>query len=60
MPKVVITPDGRGYDVSVYVDGAKVQTAWAYNESQANEKANIMADYYRDENGQRADIARVL
>ena len=42
--------------ISVYENGEKIQTTWAGNQRMAWQKADIFADYYRDLNGQRADI----
>jgi len=56
MANVIITKEANGWDISVYEDGKKAKTAWAANRDQAIGKAEILGDYYRDDNGQRAGI----
>lgn len=46
---------GNGWDVSL-VDGPEERTAWAMTGIIAFEKASEIANFYRDENGQQADI----
>jgi hypothetical protein len=46
----------KGYTITVYRNGAKITDAWGYDKNDALHKANIFADYYRDENGQSGNI----
>ena len=57
MATVLITKEKEfDYDISVYQNNKKVRRAWAMNRDQAYGKADILADYYTDDNGQRAAI----
>lgn len=54
---VELTKERAGWDISVKDDtGAVLRTAWADTGSSAYDKASRLADYYRDENGQTANI----
>ena len=55
MATVVITKEQNGWDITVY-DKKPVRKAWAMNRQQAYGKADILADYFTDCNGQRASI----
>ena len=55
--KVVISHCGMGWDISAFDDdGQIVKTAFGMNGSSAYCKADILANYYKTDNGQRADI----
>ena len=57
MANVIVTKEREhSWDISVWEDGKKVKTAWGMNRDQAIGKAEILADYYRDENGQTSAI----
>ena len=57
MANVIITKEKEfDWDISVFEHGKKVKTAWACNEQQAYGKGDILADYYRDDNGQHAAV----
>ena len=57
MANVIITKEANcSWDISVYEGGAKVKKAWAMNRDQAIGKADLLADYYRDDNGQRSSV----
>ena len=44
------------YDICVYQNGKPVKRAWAMSKDNAMGKAEILADYFTDENGQRSAI----
>jgi len=51
---VIITKENSGYDISVYNEvDEKIRTAWKCTAQEALRLGNELADYYRDENGQR-------
>ena len=55
MPTVVITKLKEfDYDISVFQDGKRVRKAWSNNLQQAYGKADILAGYFTDDNGQAA------
>ena len=61
MAHIRITPENNGYDISVYqeIEGQETEclkTTWGHNKQEALYRANIYADFYTDDNGQRADI----
>ena len=57
MANVIITKETEhSWDISVYVSGTRVKRAWAMNRNQAVGKADLLADYYTDDNGQRSAI----
>jgi len=57
MGNIVITKEREcSWDIAAYQDGHLVKKAWAMNRDQAYGKADILAEYYRDENGQRSGI----
>jgi hypothetical protein len=54
---VVITKNKEfDWDITVYENNKPVKTAWAFNRDQAIGKATILAEFYRDDNGQTASI----
>ena len=53
---VIVSPETGGYDISVFVKGQKVKTAWKSNKTSALQTARDLADFYRDENGQSLNI----
>jgi hypothetical protein len=55
--KVVITREIGGYDISVFDQNGKViKSNWKHNYSNANQAAGIFADFYRDDEGEIAEI----
>ena len=44
------------YDITVYQNGKPARKAWADNKQNAYGKAQILAEYYTDDNGQCAAI----
>jgi len=57
MATVLITKEKEfSWDITVYQSDKPIRKAWAMNEQQAIGKADILADYYTDDNGQRAAI----
>ncbi|MBU1621768.1 MAG: hypothetical protein KKD77_21970 [Gammaproteobacteria bacterium] len=57
MANIIITKEKEfSWDINVYSDGKVIKKAWAMNQQQAYGKADILADYYTDDNGQRAAI----
>lgn len=56
MATVVITKEQNGWDITVYNNKKAVQKTWAMNRQQAYGKADILAGYFTDCNGQRAAI----
>ena len=57
MGNIVITKEKEhSWDISAYQDGHLVKKAWAMSRDQAYGKADILADFYRDDNGQRGGI----
>lgn len=56
MATILITKESNGYDIMVYTNNKPVRKVWAMNLQQAYGKADILADYYTDDNGQRAAI----
>jgi len=53
---IVITKTDNGWDITAYQHGKPARKAWAINQDQAIGKAEILADYYTDDNGQRSSI----
>lgn len=52
---VIITKETGGYDISVYDhSGKNIRSAWKCTAADALRTGNELADYYRDENGQRS------
>ena len=50
---VVITKNKEfDWDITAYQNNKPVRSAWALNRDQAIGKATILAEFYRDENGQ--------
>ena len=57
MANVQITKEKEfSWDITVYAENRPVKKAWAMNRDQAIGKADVLADYYRDENGQVSTI----
>ena len=57
MANVQITKEKEfSWDITVYAENRLVKKAWAMNRDQAIGKADVLADYYRDENGQVSTI----
>jgi hypothetical protein len=57
MGNIIITKEREhSWDVTVYDDKGPVRRAWAMNRDQAIGKAEILADFYRDDNGQSGSI----
>ena len=54
--KVYITKETNGYDNSCKDNGQVLKTAWGYDKTDALLKASIMANFFRDDNGQTSDI----
>jgi hypothetical protein len=57
--KVEISYDGLGWSIDLVGHPTDQKRAWGSNGTIAHAKARIIADYYRDENGQSADIVWV-
>ena len=53
--RVEISHDGNGWSIDL-IHPTEKKTAWAENSQSAYHKASIIADYYRDENGQPTKI----
>jgi len=56
MEYIAITKTLNGYDITVWSNGRAIKRAWSNCEPGARQKADIYADYYRDDNGQRGRI----
>jgi hypothetical protein len=56
MNEVLISDENKGYDVSVYINGYKIKSAWNQFLSQAMITADELAYYYRGDNGQCSTI----
>ncbi len=57
MAIIVITKEFEfSYDVSVYENNELVKKTWAMNHQQAIGKAELLADYYKDDYGQRSGV----
>jgi hypothetical protein len=46
--QIVISHENGGWDISAYVNGIKVKTAWADTGISAITKAELIQDYYRE------------
>ena len=56
---VIVTKEREfSWDISVWDtnNGSLIKRAWAMNRDQAIGKADLLADFYRDDNGQRTTI----
>ena len=54
--EVRVSKDNGGWDITVYVGGERVKTAWKQNFDLAYRIARDLSLYYRDENGQTSVI----
>ena len=59
--RIISCDDENGYDISAYDEnGTKIHSAWAIDPPTAHQKARILANYYKDSNGQACEICNEI
>ena len=56
MVNIIISNKNHDQDIEVWENKELVKKTWGYTLQNAIGKAEILAEYYRDDNGQRARI----